>query len=202
MEIELFPTIPTLSRSLTILSCVFFTSSYVGSLYIFRATRVGQGNVDEHGRLLTRDHPKVIKARIAGVMASSVVSVVGVYFLVRSSLYGQSKVHIWSLNCLFPADVRNHSVGVQLVDIQQVIRTTARLLGFQWPHNILKGTMYPLALTATLFLGPLYTASLDKALPFQVGFDFRRDVTQKLTSWHGIRNYLVVSALNFYPFLW
>ena len=85
MNIELLPVAQSLSRPLTIVCCSLFTSSYVGSLYIFRATRVGRNKVDEHGQLLTRDHPKVIKARISSVLASSLVSVIGVWLLVRKT---------------------------------------------------------------------------------------------------------------------
>jgi hypothetical protein len=65
-----------LARSQTVLVCGVLTSTYVGSLYIFKRTRVARGP-------LTRNHPKVIKARLWSVGISSLASVTAVWALAR-----------------------------------------------------------------------------------------------------------------------
>ena len=75
----------------------------------------------------------------------------------------------------------------------EVLSAARRYLGFALPTNITKGLLYPVALTATLFLGPLYTAFLDDSLPFQRSFTWQDDVVEKFTSLTGIRTYVVVS---------
>lgn len=67
------------SVSLATLSCLLFTSSYVGCLYLVPDARSRPHLRDEKdGRQLDRQHPRVIKARLKGTGMVSVLSVVGV----------------------------------------------------------------------------------------------------------------------------
>lgn len=83
-------TAPSLSRPVGIGCCVGFTVSFVGSLYLFRATRVNGQTVDDNGHTLTRDHPAVIRARLAGTTLSSLISVLGVLKLVRDTYFTEN----------------------------------------------------------------------------------------------------------------
>lgn len=83
---------PTLSRPLGVSCCLGYTTSFVGSLYLFRATRVDGKTTDENGNVLTRDHPSVVKARLAGTAISSVLSVFGVYKLVERNYMPSARV--------------------------------------------------------------------------------------------------------------
>ena len=89
---------PSLARPMAVAASLAFTGSYVGvvrlrtrpalttQLYIFSASRVGSKRaVDEYGRPMDRNHPKVVRRRLWSVAGSSVASVVGVWALARYS---------------------------------------------------------------------------------------------------------------------
>ena len=102
----LIPTLPveaTLTRPLTVLTCSLYTATFVGSLYLFKATRVGSGAVDDKGNLLTRDHPQVLKARLYGVSVSSIASVAGfcglLYYSAPSFVKASLKRDLSALIC-------------------------------------------------------------------------------------------------------
>lgn len=56
-----------------------------------------------------------------------------------------------------------------------------------------KCALYALGLTATLYLGPLVTLALDRELPGQENFEYKRDVQSRWDNVWGLRNYVVVS---------
>lgn len=78
---------PSLSRPVGVGCCIGYTASFVGSLYLFRATRVDGQTKDKHGHVLTRDHPDVVKARLAGTSISSAFSVLVVLRLVKNTYF-------------------------------------------------------------------------------------------------------------------
>lgn len=59
-----------------------------------------------------------------------------------------------------------------------------------------KVIVYPLLLTAMLFLGPLSIMFFDRELPFQQNFDFKRDFHSTFCTLLGQRNYIVVKYNN------
>ncbi|KAJ9099271.1 hypothetical protein QFC21_004152 [Naganishia friedmannii] len=97
---------------------------------------------------LHRDHPVVIKSRIRAVFAATVVGCVGVGAVVGR--FWANSGQIWT--CRF------------------VINATSTLLGFTArasPPFPTRHSPLPYILAPLLFIGPLYTTYLDKALPFQ-----------------------------------
>jgi prenyl protein peptidase len=101
-----------------------------------------------------------------GVSASSLLSLAGTAYLILE---------------------HSRPVGVNTTEY------ASRLLGLALPEKALAGCFYPLALTATLFLGPLYTLFLDGALPGQANFTVEEDIKQRLGSFVGLRNYFLAS---------
>lgn len=88
----------SLSRPLAVSSCSAFSLSFVGILYVQSSTRIGSTKaIDEHGRPLDRNHPKVIRARLWGVATSSLLSVAGVGALLRYT--GQLSSQVRFLGC-------------------------------------------------------------------------------------------------------
>ncbi|CUA71660.1 putative CAAX prenyl protease 2 [Rhizoctonia solani] len=107
----------------------------------------------------SRDDPLVIKARLTAVSASTAGSLLGVAAIV------------WEAG-KYPT-------------IIDAIRPATQCLGLVLPSPALR----PLLLTPLLYLGPFYTAWLDKSLPFMEHWWYKRDVADRFASWTGIRNY-------------
>ncbi|CAE6474336.1 unnamed protein product [Rhizoctonia solani] len=107
----------------------------------------------------SRDDPSVIKARLTAVSASTAGSLLGVATIV------------WKAG-KYPT-------------IIDAIRPATQCLGLVLPSPALR----PLLLTPILYLGPFYTAWLDKSLPFMEHWWYKRDVVDRFASWTGIRNY-------------
>ena len=151
-----------------------FTSSYVGSLFVLPSARTW-GNPPRTdpatGRPQTRDTPHVIRTRLVGVGLSSLVSlgVAGAVILNKRGGYTSS----------LTSDVKTaaHFLGLYKPDL--TLREAAQLVA------------YPLACTASLFLGPLYTLALDGRLPGLGAWSWRLDVVSVVKSLRGIRNYIV-----------
>ena len=57
-------------------------------------------------------------------------------------------------------------------------------------------SIYPYLVTPILFLGPFYTRYLATTLPFQEQWTIKYDLLPMFTTWHGIRNYVVVRSLH------
>ena len=151
-----------------------FTSTYVGSLFVLPSARTW-GNpprVDSAtGRPQTRDTPHVIRTRLAGVGLSSIVSLGIAGAIITSKRGGRS------------------------TSLTSDVKAAASLLGLYKPNitplEAVKLVAYPLACTASLFLGPLYTLALDGRLPGLGAWSWRLDVVSVVKSLRGIRNYVV-----------
>ncbi|KAG9085121.1 hypothetical protein FRC07_013453 [Ceratobasidium sp. 392] len=74
-----------------------------------------------------------------------------------------------------------------LATLRDAVRPSIKLLGLVPPSPALR----PLLLTPLLYLGPLYSAWLDKSLPFMSDWSYQRDIVQKFASWTGIRNFFM-----------
>ncbi|KAH7097561.1 hypothetical protein BKA62DRAFT_643212 [Auriculariales sp. MPI-PUGE-AT-0066] len=155
----------------------FIATSYVGSLYLFKSTRLvfaapdpnaSQGEQERQRQEgeQWRNDPKVIRARLTAVTLSTLLSCAIVGGLV------------WN------ACKRDNELA---------FRTTLQLLGFGADAQ----TVLPHLLTPLLFTGPLYVALLEQSLlPFQHKWLGLR----LFTNWHGFRNYIagpVTEELNF-----
>ena len=75
-----------------------------------------------------------------------------------------------------------------------VLRETLWRLGLDFHLNTDWWTIYPHLVTPLLFLGPLYARHLQKSLPFQRGWSFRRDLLAIFSSLQGLRNYVLVRS--------
>lgn len=151
-----------------------FTSTYVGSLFVLPSARTW-GNPPRldpaTGRPQTRDTPHVIRTRLAGVGLSSIVSlgIAGAVIL--------------------------HKRDGRTTSLTSDVKTAAHLLGLYKPglslQEAAKLVAYPLACTASLFLGPLYTLALDGRLPGLGAWSWKLDVISVVKSLRGFRNYVV-----------
>jgi hypothetical protein len=152
-----------------ILYNTLYTASYVGSLFVLPSARTGGGRLDPStGRLLTRDTPHVLRARLVGVGLSSLASLAIVAGI---------------------AVKRDNGA----VDPKRI----AELLGLWKPgislSQLVKLVTLPLACTASLFAGPLFTLGLDRRLPGMSLFSWKLDVVATLKRLTGLRNYVIVS---------
>ncbi|KAJ1306143.1 hypothetical protein OPQ81_010854 [Rhizoctonia solani] len=131
----------------------------------FAGSYVGSIYVFQSARLdskdKSRDDPLVIKARLTAVSGST-----------AGSLLGAAAI-VWKAG-RFPS-------------ILDAIRPAAECLGLVLPSPVSR----PLLLTPLLYLGPLYTAWLDKSLPFMENWWYKRDVVDRFASWTGARNYFL-----------
>jgi hypothetical protein len=148
-----------------------FTTSYVGSMFLLPSSRTGGGRRDpKTGALLTRDTPRVIRARMSGVSIASVASLLAVAALAKQQ---------------YPS----HSA-----------QDLATLLGLWKPGMSLKQLVLlsalPLGCTASLFLGPLYTMFLEGRLLGQHNWSFKVDVLATLQRLTGLRNFIIVRHLH------
>jgi prenyl protein peptidase len=203
-----------LTRPETVLVCGVLTSTYVGSLYILKTTRVARRGP------LARNHPKVIKARLWSVGLSSLTSVAGVWAIARWKGLFRTDVRDTSVSFLWGEDIitdtcyfsfllpfigesRNENTCAQHTQsIPKQLLGVCKLLGLCLPNSIsetISLVVFPLTLTATLFIGPLYTAWLDESLPGQRDFDWHRDVVDRFTDLRGVRNYIVVRQILSQP---
>lgn len=151
-----------------ILLNTLFTSGYVGSLFVLPSARTGGGRRDAtNGQLLTRDSPRVIKARITSVTLASVASLAAVATLAKQRNPSLSAKDVAVLLGLWKPDL--------------TIRQFANLAAL------------PLGCTMSLFAGPLYAMYLEKTLPGMQNWSFKHDVLGTLKRLTGIRNYVAVS---------
>lgn len=153
-----------------ILLNTLYTSGYVGSLFAFPSARTGGGRRDPAtGQLLTRDSPRVMKARIASVTVASLASLAAVATLAKQRNPSLSSKDLAVLLGLWKPDI------------------TARQLA-----NLVA---LPLGCTMSLFAGPLYAMFLEGTLPGMRTFNFKRDVVGTLKRLPDIRNYIAVSQM-------
>lgn len=175
-----------LSPLATLACSAAVSSSYVASIYLVPSTRT-RTRTDAHPRAVTppqdiaasapadpprdRNHPAVIRARLAAVSLASLASAAALPAVLQ-------RAH----PALFPT-YRS-----------AVLRATA-LLGLALPpsaRHLARVVLYPLALTASLFLGSVYVAYLDGDLPGQPGARTWAHWKRKFDGWKGVRNYLAV----------
>ncbi|KAF9973749.1 hypothetical protein BGZ73_002990 [Actinomortierella ambigua] len=119
---------------------------------------------------LDRDHPLVIKRRFKGILLTSVIVPIYLWF-------------VFSTSGAIPTD---QSFGTRLGQFFAFI-------GLALPGNLLKllnHLILPLLLVMVLFAGPLLMMFLSKELPFQQAFDWRSQ-RKSLLGWVALRNYIV-----------
>ncbi|BGP32082.1 CAAX prenyl protease [Rhodotorula toruloides] len=158
----LLPTDTAMLSAWTTLACsAALSSSYVGSIYLVATAAPASPPRD-------RNHPAVIKARLLAVTLASLSSCAAVPSLVAHSQ-----------PALFPS-------------YRSAVPRATALLGLALPSapaNLARLILYPLGLTASLFLGSLYVACLEGELPAQRAARTWADWTRKFDGWKGVRNY-------------
>ncbi len=191
--------LPPLSLPAAHLIASFFATSYVGSLYVSKRTRLifSSKTVQlQDGEERTRDReerwrndPDVIRARMVAASLSTVVSSVGVsatlkYLNERQVFPRISNITLVNGN-LPPAISQN---------VSELIRSTLVRLGFVESLSLkgLTESILPCLITPLLFLGPLYVAFLSETLPGQRRWSLKWSFMPMVKSWEGLRNYLFV----------
>lgn len=170
----------------TTLACsAAVSSSYVGSIYLLPSTRTRHlpapsPDTTQPQDIATaapanpprdRNHPAVIKARLLAVTLASLSSCA-------------------AIPCLLA-----HSQPTLFPTYSSAIPRAIALLGLALPStpaNLARLILYPLGLTASLFLGSLYVTYLEGELPGQRGARTWADWKRKFDGWKGARNYIVV----------
>ncbi|PAV17768.1 Abi-domain-containing [Pyrrhoderma noxium] len=112
---------------------------------------------------LWRNEPAVIKARSLLASFSSILCCSLVYFVARSASDG----------------------GIHEDTSERTANLTSELLGL----SVTPYTAY--LVVPALFIGPLYTTYLAGTLPFQQNWNFQTEIVGRLTTWEGIRNYVM-----------
>lgn len=164
--------LPILSPSAAVAAAILVASSYVGSLYLFKSSRLvfarprTDGLRDAHERQRVpgeqwRNDPTVIRARLSAVSLSTASCCGLVFVLVLRACPG-------------------HNLWI-------AFQATLELLGFVPDEQLL----LPHLLTPLLFAGPLYVSFLDQTLLFQRAWSWRLSVVQRIATWEGIRNFVV-----------
>ncbi|KAF8719102.1 hypothetical protein AX14_011437 [Amanita brunnescens Koide BX004] len=151
---------------------LFFASTYVGSLYISKRTRlafsakplVANGRHREkecHERW--RDDGDVIRARLVACTLSTTLCILTVVLV--------------------------HWRTLRKEGFLDAMEATAPRLGLaMYPIRL---ALTPHMITPLLFSGPLYAMYLDGTLPFMSNWSYDSDVSYKFFSWQGIRNYIM-----------
>lgn len=149
-------------------TAVLTTSQFVFASAFFAGSYVGSIYALQSARIggngdqaKSRDDPAVIRARLTAVSVSTAGSMCAV------------GVIVWKTG--------NFS------SVQESVGASMKLLGLTLPSPALR----PLLLTPLLYLGPLYSAWLDKSLPFMQDWSYERDVVAKFASWTGVRNFFM-----------
>ncbi|GAA6015398.1 hypothetical protein JCM10207_008973 [Rhodosporidiobolus poonsookiae] len=189
---------PFLSPTSTLLISTSFTTAYLGSIYLVPSARVhlspssaapppaspsppdadlasavpapGQPPRD-------RNHPTVIKARLAAVSLASSASLAFVPFLL-------STPQLLNVPHAYPT-------------YAAAVPTSLKLLGLALPRSWKDAAtlaLVPLGLTASLFAGSFYVQTLAGELPFQQGWkrgykSWWGALKAKFDGWRGVRNY-------------
>ncbi|GAA5986793.1 hypothetical protein JCM11641_004793 [Rhodosporidiobolus odoratus] len=179
-----------LSPSSTLLASTAFTTAYLGSIYLLPSCRVNlappqppipvphdiASSVPAHSAELPRDrnHPSVIKARLAAVSIASTAS------------------------CAFVPFLALPSVPNSLSSYRSALSATTKLLGLALPTSApdaLRLVVFPLGLTASLFAGTWYIMWRAGELPWQSSWTrvkggWWQVFESKFEGWKGIRNYV------------
>ncbi|PWN49081.1 hypothetical protein IE53DRAFT_346440 [Violaceomyces palustris] len=179
---------PLLSAPVSVLACGLFTLSYVGGLYLSSSTRIGTSNAtDDQGRPLSKDHPKVIRARLKVACSSTLFTTLATGALLIGKGAVRQEGYLWRFLCV------SRLIGFPLPApsalSSSLIPTNPPLTAFL--SLLVKAATYPLLLTNVLYTGPLFVSWLEGGLPFQRNFDLRRDVLDRFSSLFGIRNFIL-----------
>jgi prenyl protein peptidase len=196
---------------------LLFTSTYVGSIYVsqilFPSGKVRSFGRDSPGippvaagdfdgqvprrlegpEVGSRDHPDTIKRRMKAVGTATVLSLGGVYWVIKQTGGYSWRGAVSPLGTIFNA-IRNTS-SVMNSRLMGQVGPTLRLLGMPLsPGDVLQTGWLAYVLAPTLLFGPLVAEYLDGDLWFQrpsSGGIVRRIKAAGLV---GLRNYVVVSV--------
>ncbi|GAA5882712.1 hypothetical protein JCM3774_004528 [Rhodotorula dairenensis] len=184
------PVVP-LSPSSVLLCSTAFTSAYLGSIYLLPSTRIALpaaaaphdeaeaadplAGTEAGPPPRDRNHPAVIRARLVAVSTASLASCAALPALLART----SPVQYPTWSSAVPAALRLLGLGFGPETGSGLLPNAAKLV------------LYPLTLTASLFLGSLYISWLAGELPGQAGSRTWACWRQKFDGWRGIRTYLV-----------
>jgi len=186
--------LPTTRLLMDILLNTLYTTSYVGSLFVLPSARTGGNRIDPAtGRPLTRDSPYVLRARLVGVGLSSLTSlaiVAGVVWQYREP----SRATEW-VPRVVRSYLKDYSPFSSALPSAITWKDLLGVLGL-WKSNLtavqaLSLVTLPLAWTASLFTGPLYTAALDRRLPCMSNWSWKWDIQANFQDLRGWRNYII-----------
>ncbi|GAA5821465.1 hypothetical protein JCM3770_000913 [Rhodotorula araucariae] len=182
---------PLLSPTSTLLCSAAFTSAYLASIYVLPSTRIhlvspppppsSSHRPDTPQDIAAtvptaepvrrgRDHPAVIKARLAAVSLASLASSASV-----------------------PA-ILHRAAPTSYPSYRAALPAAASLLGLALPASgadLARLLAYPLALTVSLFAGNLYVLALEGDLPGQPRARTWAGWRAKFDGWKGWRNFVV-----------
>ncbi|CAH7681253.1 hypothetical protein PPACK8108_LOCUS13830 [Phakopsora pachyrhizi] len=114
------------------------TITYVGLIYLIPGARSNPRKLDKFGRRLDRFHPKIIRYRLLAVTIGTILNLIGIGYLIRTSHRPSQLSSSWN------------SLSMR----------TLRFVGFTVPSQpkiFIKKLVEPLILTMILFSGPIYT---------------------------------------------
>ncbi|KAG6853111.1 hypothetical protein C0991_006801 [Blastosporella zonata] len=170
-----FSSLP-ISTATAHLLTLFFASTYVGSLYVSKHTRLSFSKHREYNDNGTprenlhdargRDDAGVIKARLIAGTIATILNCSLVFYI------------LWTI------------VGERPDRLQVTFETVISRLGFKI-YRLDIDRILPYLVTPVLFIGPLFAMYLSRHLPFQARYSLQVDVVKKFTSWVGIRNYIM-----------
>ncbi|KAL7415926.1 hypothetical protein BDY24DRAFT_406116 [Mrakia frigida] len=185
-----FP-LPVITLLDSSLYSAIFTSVYVGSLYLSKASRIAPSNKDKKEAAISRDHPEVIKARLKLVIGATVGCVFGVWGLMQYSkdVYtGVEKVGAFpSLSTLYPTF---SLLGFPRSLVPHLVAPLAELMAYgPWEmvwHAVMDqpSPIAPFLLAPLLFAGPIYSDWILDQPSVQ-------SMWKALWNWQGIRNWVV-----------
>ncbi|KAL1948736.1 hypothetical protein VTO73DRAFT_10542 [Trametes versicolor] len=178
----LFLATPPISVATAHAFAAFFTFSYVGSLYLSKGarlyfksgvkvdTRPGEER-EKESEERWRNDPDVIRARLVAASLSTALSVGMVYWLVQSVTPG--------------SELRKDPFA----PLQTALTRLGLTLDFA--RNSPLWAILPCLVVPVLYLGPLYVSWLCETLPTQRRWSVRGSLLPLVSTWVGIRNYVV-----------
>ncbi|PWN40530.1 hypothetical protein IE81DRAFT_368197 [Ceraceosorus guamensis] len=177
-----------ISPFLSLSTSSILTLSYVGGLYVSSKTRVG--TLDEStGLKRTKDDADVVRARLKTIGYVAAGSVVLTLAVLSGADEGTERGKHPLIRCITLLS----KIGLPL-PYPSILTNAFPPLDpplFSFLLTQAKHVLYGLGLTATLYFGPLVTLALDKELPGQENFEYKRDVQSRWDNVWGLRNYVV-----------
>ncbi|KAI0821824.1 hypothetical protein BC628DRAFT_1463351 [Trametes gibbosa] len=178
---------PPISTSTAHAFAASFTLSYVGSLYLSKSARLSfksdptaDGRPGEERAKKSderwRDDPDVIRARLFAAIASTVLSVGAVYWLVQSVIPESEVCH----------------PSLAQANPWAALYTSFARLGFtlDFSRQSSLWIILPCLVIPVLYLGPLYVSWLCETLPTQRRWSVRSRLLPLFSTWIGVRNYV------------